>query len=137
MASYVHRIEAHYSRDPRLPTLTERFCSLGFPLRELHLVDIYTIATARRDFSPEELSQIGAQLSNPVVQRYSVDRPTEADFDHAIEVGFLPGVTVNAGTTARQTIEDSFGFRFGEGGALPGTPEAVLLAGGRAKAKPG
>ncbi|KAF5084162.1 Phosphoribosylformylglycinamidine synthase subunit PurL [anaerobic digester metagenome] len=118
MASYVHRIEVQYSRDPRLPTRTERFRSLGFPLRELHLVDVYTIATARRDFSPEELSQIGAQLSNPVVQRYSVDRPTEAGFDYAIEVGFLPGVTDNAGTTAKQTIEDYFGFRFGEGEAV-------------------
>ncbi|KDE55933.1 AIR synthase-related protein [Methanoculleus sp. MH98A] len=118
MASYVHRIEVQYTRDPRLPTRTERFRSLGFPLRELHLVDVYTIATARRDFSPDELSQIGAQLSNPVVQRYSVDRPTEAEFDCAIEVGFLPGVTDNAGTTAKQTIEDYFGFRFGEGEAV-------------------
>lgn len=118
MASYVHRIEVQYTRDPRLPTRTERFRSLGFPLRELHLVDVYTIATARRDFSPDELSQIGAQLSNPVVQRYSVDRPTEAEFDYAIEVGFLPGVTDNAGTTAKQTIEDYFGFRFGEGEAV-------------------
>lgn len=119
MASHVHRIEVHYSRDPRLQTRTERFRSPGVPLRELHLVDVYTIATSQRDFSPDELSQIGAQLSNPVVQRYSVDRPTiEAAFDHAIEVGFLPGVTDNAGTTAKQTIEDYFGFRFGEGEAV-------------------
>ncbi|MDD2787547.1 MAG: phosphoribosylformylglycinamidine synthase, partial [Methanoculleus sp.] len=101
-----------------MQTRTERFRSPGVPLRDLHLVDVYTIATSQRDFSPDELSQIGAQLSNPVVQRYSVDRPTEADFDHAIEVGFLPGVTDNAGTTAKQTIEDYFGFRFGEGEAV-------------------
>ena len=118
MASHVHRIEVHYSCDPRLQMRTERFRSLGIPLRELHLVDVYTIATSKRDFSPEELSQIGAQLSNPVVQRYSVDRPTEADFDHAIEVGFLPGVTDNVGATARQTIEDYFGFQFGKGEAV-------------------
>ena len=127
MASYVHRIEVQYSRDPRLPTRTERFRSLGFPLRELHLVDVYTIATAQRDFSPEELSQIGAQLSNPVVQRYSVDQPTEAEFDYAIEVGFLPGVTDNAGTTARQTIEDYFlPVRRGGGGfSLPASSAAT------------
>ncbi|NLE27989.1 MAG: phosphoribosylformylglycinamidine synthase, partial [Clostridiaceae bacterium] len=114
MASHVHRIEVHYSRDPRLQARTTKFCSPGIPLRELHLVDVYTIATSKRDFSPKELSQIGAQLSNPIIQRYSVDRSTEADFDYAIEVGFLPGVTDNIGTTARQTIEDYFGFRFGE-----------------------
>ncbi|HZD43109.1 MAG TPA: phosphoribosylformylglycinamidine synthase, partial [Methanomicrobiales archaeon] len=118
MDSHVHRIEVHYSCDPRLQTRTERFRSLGFPLRELHLVDVYTIATSTRDFSPDELAQIGAQLSNPVVQEYSMDQPTEAAFDHAIEVGFLPGVTDNVGTTAKQTIEDYFGFRFAEGEAV-------------------
>ncbi len=118
MASHVHRIEVHYPRDPRLQTRTERFRSLGIPLRELHLVNVYTIATSERDFSPDDLAEIGAQLSNPIVQSYSVDRPTEADFDYAIEVGFLPGVTDNAGTTAKQTIEDYFGFRFGEGEAV-------------------
>lgn len=61
----------------------------------------------------------------------------EADFDCAIEVGFLPGVTDNAGATAKQTIEDYFGFRFAEVGALPGTPAPVLLAGGRAEVQPG
>ena len=40
-----------------------------------------------------------------------MDRPTEADFDHAIEVGFLPGVTDNIGTRARLTIEDYFGYQ--------------------------
>ena len=107
----------------------DRYEKLGIPLRELHLVDVYTIATSKRDFSPEELSQIGAQLSNPVVQRYSVDRPTEADFDHAIEVGFLPGVTDNVGATARQTIEDYFGFQFGKGEAVFSS-QLYLAAGG-------
>ena len=40
------------------------------PRRCLHHSDL------RAGLLPEELSQIGAQLSNPVVQRYSVDRPT-------------------------------------------------------------
>jgi phosphoribosylformylglycinamidine synthase len=60
------------------------------------------------DFSAVELDQIGSQLINPVAQVFSVDKPTLADFDYAIEVGFLPGVTDNVGTTARQTIEDFF-----------------------------
>ncbi|HPP78274.1 AIR synthase-related protein [Methanospirillum sp.] len=104
--AYVHRIEVQYKTDPRLKVRTDRIRSLGFPIEELHLIDIYTISTHTRDFTPDELHQIGAQLTNPVVQTYTVDTPTIAHFDTAIEVGFLPGVTDNVGTTARQTIED-------------------------------
>ncbi len=118
MASHVHRIEVRFVSDPRLQTRTERARSLGFPVDALHLVEVYTIATSSRDFTPAELLEIGGQLTNPVVQEFLVDRPTEASFDFAIEVGFLPGVTDNTGTTARQTIEDYFGFGFGEGEAV-------------------
>ena len=115
MAASVHRIEVHYTRDPRLKTRTDRIRSLGFLIEELHLVDVYTIATDARDFTREELLQIGSQLMNPVVQECSVDEPTRMPFDHAIEVGFLPGVTDNVGTTARQTIEDFFSMKFKDG----------------------
>jgi phosphoribosylformylglycinamidine synthase len=115
MAASVHRIEVHYTRDPRLKTRTDRIRTLGFLVEELHLVDVYTIATDTRDFTREELLQIASQLMNPVVQECSVDEPTRLPFDHAIEVGFLPGVTDNVGTTARQTIEDFFSMKFKEG----------------------
>jgi phosphoribosylformylglycinamidine synthase len=118
MASFVHRIEVHYKNDPRLKTRTGRICSLGFPVSGLHLTDVYTIATSSRDFTRDELEKIGAQLINPVVQEYTVDRATRADFDYAIEVGFLPGVTDNVGTTAKPTIEDYRSFKFGEGEAV-------------------
>lgn len=115
MATSVHRIEVHYTRDPRLKTRTDRIRTRGFLIEELHLADVYTIATDARDFTREELLQIGSQLMNPVVQECSVDEPTRMSFDHAIEVGFLPGVTDNAGATARQTIEDFFSMKFRDG----------------------
>jgi phosphoribosylformylglycinamidine synthase subunit PurSL len=118
MESCVHRIEVHYTADPRLKTRTGRIRSLGFPIDELHLVDVYTLATSTRDFSGKELADIGAQLINPVVQKFLVDTPTRIPFDYAIEVGFLPGVTDNVGTTARQTIEDFFSMKFVEGEAV-------------------
>ena len=108
MESCVHRIEVHYSADPRIKIRTARIRSLGFSVDELHLVDVYTLVTCTRDFSGKELSDIGAQLINPVVQKFLVDTPTKIPFDYAIEVGFLPGVTDNVGATARQTIEDFF-----------------------------
>jgi phosphoribosylformylglycinamidine synthase len=118
MTSHIHRIEVRYREDPRQKTRTDRIRSLGFPVDSVELVDVYTIATRARDFSHAELSEIGAQLVNPVVQEYTVDQATRAAFDYAIEVGFLPGVTDNVGTTARQTIEDYSGYRFGEGEAV-------------------
>lgn len=115
---YVHRIEVRYKADPRLTVRTDRIRSLGFSIEELHVVDIYTISTNSRDFTPEELRDIGLQLSNPVVQKFTVDEATSAYFDFAIEVGFLPGVTDNVGTTARQTIEDHTKRKFEEGEAV-------------------
>lgn len=118
MASFVHRIEVHYTHDPRLKTRTDRIRSLGIPVDELHLADVYTIATSARDFTRDELVQVARQLVNPVVQEFTVDEATEALFDEAIEVGFLPGVTDNVGTTARQTIEDFLSMKFGDGEAV-------------------
>lgn len=103
--AYIHRIEVQYKTDPRLAVRTDRIRSLGFPIEKLHVVDIYTIST-NTDLTPEELQAIGSQLANPVVQTFTVDKATQALFDTAIEVGFLPGVTDNVGNTARQTIED-------------------------------
>ncbi len=114
----VHRIEVHYKIDPRLATRTDRIRTLGFPVDKLHQIDVYTLVTTSRDFTPEELSQIGGQLINPVVQEYTIDRPTISVFDYAIEIGFLPGVTDNVGMTARQTIEDYFSMKFCEGEAV-------------------
>ncbi|MFY9800046.1 MAG: AIR synthase-related protein [Methanoregula sp.] len=115
MTSFIHRIEVHYKQDPRLKSRTDKIRSLGISIEKLHLIDVYTIATSSRDFTIDELCRIGAQLINPVVQEYTVDTATEADFDYAIEVGFLPGVTDNVGTTAKQTIEDYYSIRFTEG----------------------
>ncbi|MDD1694419.1 MAG: phosphoribosylformylglycinamidine synthase, partial [Methanoregula sp.] len=118
MASFVHRIEVHYTKDPRLKTRTDRIKSLGFPVDELHLTDVYMVATCARDFTRDELVQVAQQLVNPVVQEFTVDEATLPLFDYAIEVGFLPGVTDNVGTTARQTIEDFLAMKFGEGEAV-------------------
>ena len=114
MASFVHRIEVHYIKDPREKIRTDRIRSLGFAIEALQLVDVYTIATICRDLSASELAEISARLTNPIVQDFVVDEATRALFDYAIEVGFLPGVTDNVGATARQTIEDYLGIPFEE-----------------------
>ena len=114
---YIHRIEVKYKADPRLKVRTDRIRSLGFPIDELQLIDVYTISTNSRDFSPDELHKIATQITNPVVQTFTIDTATIAHFDMAIEVGFLPGVTDNVGKTTRQIIEDFTKRKFepGEG----------------------
>jgi len=128
MASFIHRIEVRYASDPRLKIRTEKIRSFGFSVTEVNLIDIYTIVTCSRNFSKKDLFQIGSQLANPVVQNFTVDTPTEADFDLAMEIGFLPGVTDNRGTTAKQTIEDFFSLRFAEG-EFVSTSQLYLIKG--------
>src|SRR3989344_8767514 len=127
--SSAHRIEVQYKQDPRLKSRTGRIRSLGFSsVQEVQLIDVYTISTDARDFGAAELQKIGDQLANPVVQTFSVGAPTSGEFDFAIEVGFLPGVTDNAGNTAKQTIEDFFKLRFKPGEAVH-TSQLFLVKG--------
>ncbi|VVC03877.1 Phosphoribosylformylglycinamidine synthase subunit PurL [Candidatus Burarchaeum australiense] len=128
MAS-AHRIEVQYKQDPRVKSRTDRLRSLGFSsAEEVLLVDVYTISTESRDFNAGELGKIAAQLINPVVQDFKIDAATRGDFDFAIEVGFLPGVTDNAGNTAKQTIEDFFKVRFRQDEAVH-TSQLFLVKG--------
>ncbi|MFQ5455036.1 MAG: AIR synthase-related protein [Nitrospirota bacterium] len=99
--------------------------AIGYKKRieKLSLVDVYTIS---KDLSQEELRRSAEILSNPVIHAYSCREqaclfPTTclfptgmSRFDWAIEIGFLPGVTDNIGTTARETIEDLIDIRFAD-----------------------
>jgi len=107
-----HRIELVYTKDPRIDSRTSHIRSLGFNVNNVRLVEVYTIS---RDFKKEHLANIAGALSNPVMQKFLVDEPVIEDFDFAIEVGFLPGVTDNVGNTARQIIEDLMKIKFREG----------------------
>lgn len=110
-----HRIELIYIRDPRIDSRTSRMRSSGFNVSNVRLIEVYTIA---RDFKKEQLECIAGALSNPVMQKFMIDEPSKEDFDFAIEVGFLPGVTDNVGNTARQIIEDLMKIKFREGEAV-------------------
>ena len=100
-----HRIEIFTSKsDTRSEVMKQKLVSLGFSIEKATVVDVYTI---NKDFDPETLKNISKILSNPITQTYKIDRPNkEIDFDFALEIGFLPGVTDNEGHTAKETIED-------------------------------
>jgi phosphoribosylformylglycinamidine synthase len=102
-----HRIEViTKTGDTRAEVKKRKIQSMGFHVDNVSLVDVYTL-----DVSPEEveLSSVASMLSNPVTQEAEVNLPKAPErFDYAVEVGFLPGVTDNIGTTAREIVEDRF-----------------------------
>ena len=77
--------------------------NFSLPVRNVATIEVYTIAG---DLTPEELNKAAAgPLSDPVIQKFSINKPLAAGFDWLIEVGFRPGVTDNVGKTAREAIE--------------------------------
>src|SRR3989304_4470931 len=92
--------------DTRAEVRKRKIQSIGFPVEDLTLVDVYTLDIPSGE---NELMSVAHMLSNPVTQEVGINRPkTPEKFDYAVEIGFLPGVTDNAGTTAREIIEDGF-----------------------------
>jgi phosphoribosylformylglycinamidine (FGAM) synthase PurS component len=65
-------------------------------------IEVYTI---EGDLAPGDLEAAArGPLSDPIIQKYAVDRGLARDFDWLIEVGYRPGVTDNVGKTAAEAI---------------------------------
>ncbi|MCK5234661.1 MAG: phosphoribosylformylglycinamidine synthase, partial [Candidatus Aenigmarchaeota archaeon] len=100
----IHRIEiTSKSTDTRAKVLLTKIKSMNCNIEDLTLTDVYTLYG---NFSEEEITDIAKLLSNPVTEKYRIDTPIQLKFNWAIEIGFLPGVTDNIATTARECIED-------------------------------
>ena len=106
----VHKIEvAPKIPDTRAQIRKNQLQSRGFSIDDLQLVDVYTVNV---DLDNHELKQIVLMLSNPVIQYVTIDKSQYPEqFNWAIEIGFLPGVTDNVGNTARQSLEDKLKTR--------------------------
>ena len=83
-------------------------------IKSITLIDAYTI---EKKLSAADLNRIGSAISNPVTQKFFIRNNKNKllrniKFDHAIEIGFLPGVTDNIGHTAKQLIEDLLKVKF-------------------------
>lgn len=96
--------------DSRAATRLSRLKADGYKVDSVVTADLYTV---NKGFGAEEKEKIGKMLTNPIFESYAVDELTSsADFDYAIETGFLPGVTDNVGHTARESIEDLLNVEF-------------------------
>lgn len=99
------RIEVYCKiKDHRGEVILNRLKKLGFSLQSVILTDNYLINVK---LSGDDILKIARSLINPVTQGFSINKPyAPADFNYAIEIGFLPGVTDNAANTLRESVED-------------------------------
>ncbi|MBI5122521.1 phosphoribosylformylglycinamidine synthase subunit PurL [Candidatus Roizmanbacteria bacterium] len=110
--------------DTRADVRKKKFLQINKNVKNVAIVDAYTID---KKFSPQELEKIGSALSNPVTQETVIPsgageshttrslhslQSVEMTFSWAIEIGFLPGVTDNIASTARETITDLLKTQF-------------------------
>jgi phosphoribosylformylglycinamidine synthase len=90
--------------DSRAEVKKKILCAAGFPVERVSLIDVYTIDAK---LSGKVLSRAASMVCNPVLQKASVSRDlAPADFDWAVEIGYLPGVMDPVGLTVREGIED-------------------------------
>ncbi len=113
------RIDIKYKiPDTRAEVKLRHLESIGFKgkIKSVDLVDSYIIDA---NLARSQLQAAARILENPLVEKATVNSPqAPAEFDWAIEVGYLPGVTDNVGSTAKETIEDFLNphtKNFGEG----------------------
>lgn len=106
MSEALHRIAVsghEPTKDPRGADLAEKLAELTGKTPQVGVADVYTVAGPLTD---AELAETGKFLANPAVEQVTVDSAPFDDADWVAEVGFLPGVTDNVGSTARDTIAD-------------------------------
>lgn len=78
-------------------------------LKCIGVLDCYTID---KSFSQAELAKVTDALHNPVSQSEFTHVKAKFDYTNAVEIGFLPGVTDNIGTTAEEIISDILKSQF-------------------------
>jgi len=102
----VHKLEVISTvPDTRAEVKRQKLSCRGIELTDVKLVDAYTF-----EDGIEKIDELASRLASPVIQKVSIDNAIIPDkFDYAIEVGFLPGVTDNVGTTAKEIAEDIVG----------------------------
>ncbi len=124
-----YRIEVSYKKnDARAKIIFNKIKSLGFKskLQKVFLTDIYTI---NKQFTNNQLKQISSILHNPVSQNSMIKKPlSPLNFNWAIEIGYLPGVTDNTAKTAKEIIEDYLCIKFNQSEEIY-TSQVIYLSG--------
>jgi phosphoribosylformylglycinamidine synthase II len=115
----IHRIAvASKVEDARARAHLQNLKSV-FPASGLTDVSVVSVYVVDAKLSVPELKKAAQRLANPITETFAVGSiPEPESYAYAIEIGFLPGVTDNVGTTARETIQDCLGRTFEVGEAV-------------------
>jgi len=89
--------------------LEKKLRNLGYDLT----LDISKIYTIQYEFSDDQIKRIADSLHNPIVEIPRINSPIQKEFDWALELGFLPGVTDNVANTTTEIINDLFKIKIG------------------------
>ncbi|MFC1615883.1 AIR synthase-related protein [Patescibacteria group bacterium] len=96
--------------DTKSQMMLQKLRNLEFPITEATVAEVYTL---NKHFKQQELEKISKMLSNPISQNYLIDdHNKELQFDFALEIGFLPGVTDNVASIAKESIEELLKINF-------------------------
>ncbi len=106
-----HRIEIYTKvNDARSEVMKKKLLKFGLEIEKVTFVEVYTI---NKDFKNHDLKKIASLLANPISQKYILDDyENYLEFNFALEIGFLPGVTDNVANTAKESIEDLLKTKF-------------------------
>jgi phosphoribosylformylglycinamidine synthase len=102
----------------------------GLRVASVRILDVYHVDKALTGEQLEACRQ--GLFTDPLTQHSSLGPLPGKAFDWMIEIGFLPGVTDNVGSTSREAIEDLLGIRF-EPGESVYSAEQILLRGALAE----
>ena len=101
------------SEDGRAKTYEENFSKIVTGLKRVRVIDVYTLEEPIQ--SQDQLEECLKSFTNPVTQKaFIIDEAATpandywqavGDFDWALEIGYLPGVTDNIGHTASELTE--------------------------------
>ena len=93
--------------DSRAAVRKKKISSFPFAskIHDVFLLDVYT---TDKKLSQKQLETLASALSNPVTQTFAMPFQANklAQFDWAIEIGFLPGVTDNIAHTVKEIASD-------------------------------
>ncbi|MES2408957.1 MAG: phosphoribosylformylglycinamidine synthase, partial [Patescibacteria group bacterium] len=99
-------------RDARAETKKGQFNSLNLKgkISDVLVFDSYTIDA---NIKSGLLSKIANALTNKILEEAIIGKLNiKNKFDWILEIGYLPGVTDNIGTTTKETIEDLLKLKF-------------------------
>jgi phosphoribosylformylglycinamidine synthase len=98
------------SEDGRAKTYEQNFARISSKIKKIRVVDVYTLEEPVK--SPDRLKDCLQSFTNPVTQKSFVLNEGQSpandywdvigNFDWALEIGYLPGVTDNIGHTASE-----------------------------------